>query len=1135
MFLLKIFLMLSLGCFKNFQKVKYNLKWNGDIIKIFQDDVEILINFLENLREKDEINSLDSHGMSLIHYCILYGDVEKLEILLEKGADLNLKTSSGKNVLLLCLERKELNSEKNLDNTPKTSFLNKKILSNIKREFVVHLIFKENFDTNFSYNNLTFEQYINKCYQISLKLKEKSVEALYDVYFYEDVLAFLERKRRYDSLNIYDKSIVEPIFDSLFDNDLEALKIHLNKFNKEEIRKIYFDNKNLLQTAIAGNLVEIAKFLIPYFNLNELQINEDQFLHSAAYFLRKEILIELLKAGADPNVLDFGNATPLFVLCNHYLEHLKADKDERKVIVVNNLYLIPFEDKFFEEILDILIEYGADINKVFSNKFTYLHLAVLNNNSKLAEILLNRGAEINLKKLYSKNKNIKNLNIEDLLLMAINKDNIEIVNMLMKRGADISSLEFYNILYSLNPDSKMFETIIFNLKKLESYPALLEKNGTLLFNTLYYFTKNSSKNINIKVIERLIKDFKEDVNYMDKDLFHRSCLQIAIQTRSVELVELILKYGAKTNIKNASFQPLSRAIMLSNLEMVKVLLKYGANPSPYSKEKYRGSPLMVAIERDEKEIVEQLLKSDKAFLGNYEIIISAINHPNTLDLEDVYKKEIIPDNIFNTLLHLACTVSNYKAVRFLLNNGHSPFKRSTEKSDFLLFSQSSVQVLGVNTSKINMVTINKDQRAIDVAIKSSNLNAFSIMIENYNEKILEKNIEEFIRNNFIFGNKTLIVNFEKEYYGIIKSLLKYDQFKDLNLNINYVDEDRTILDYAVEIDNKEFIDLFKSYGALLSAEIKESIKREEREQSLIFNISEGNLNKVKEILRDDKNKVLVADENNITPLTQSVINNNEKIFNLIISALKSINKLNANIDRVDIENKTALTYAIENKSFNIIKTLLENRANPNFRYARQYSYIIELALDQSNKATNIIQILFDYKIRLNLKDIKFLFKNKEKVNILLLKLFKEEIEEYEKSYFKKDVKTKDTFIDKILIDKEALNEFNTMEKDNKNRFLNELKRALDGKSFSDSRDIVGYKPKFGEIRLINSISSDRIFYIKKKNYLIIVGVYLNKRKRVLPIHIYNKAFEKCKLYKNLINKNKIEELENYLEVLKIDD
>ena len=1130
LFFLKLFLILVIGCFKNSKEIKHNLKGNDDIIKIFQNDVEVLINFLENLKERDEINNLDNYGMSLIHYCILYGDLEKLEILLEKGADLNLKTSNGKNVLLLCLERKDLNSEKNVPNTPKDSFLNRRILSNIKREFAHHLIFKKNFNVNFSYNNLTFEQYINRCYQISLKLKEKSSEALHDVYFYEDILRFLEKRRKNDSLNVYDKSITEPLLSSLLNNDLENLKIYLNEFNKEEVKNIYIDGKNLLQIAIAGNFVEIAKFLIPYFNLNEVQINEIQFSHSAAYFLRQEILVELLKAGADPNMLDFGNGTPLFNLCSYHSEHLKDN--ERKVIVVDNLYFIPFDSNLFEEILDILIKYGADINKVISSKFSCLSLAILNNNLKLVEILLNRGAETNLNKLCMKNKNIKNLDIEDPLIVSIKINNVEITEMLMKRGADTSSFEFYNTLYSISPRSKMFEVILSNLKKLTIYPSIVEKKGNLLFNTLHYFTLHSNEKININIIEKLIKDFKEDVNYMDKNFTHRSCLHAAIQIESPELVELLLKNGAKPNIKNASFQPLSSAIISSNLEIVKVLLKYGASPSPYSKERYRGSPLMVAIERDEKEIVKELLKSEKSYLGNYEIIISAISHPNILNLEDFYKKEIIPNDVSNTLLHLACIISNYKNIRFLIDKNHNPFEKCIKDTNFALFSKSSFQISKIDAPKIEIVTIKKGERAIDLAMQSSNLKAFSIMIEAYKENFLEEEIEEFIRNNFIFGYKTLVINFEKEYYGVIKSLLKYNQFKDIKLDINYVNEDKTLLDYAMELKDRELIDLFKKYGALLSNEIKENFKKEEKKQSLVFNISKGDLDKIKKILQEDKNKVLIADKNNITPLTASIINNNEKVFNIIIDILKSLHKLSSNIDRLDIENKTALVYAIENRNLNIVKVLLENKANPNFRYARSYSYIIDLALDHSLVATNIIQLLFDHKIKLQLRDLKFLFKNKDKINPILLKLFKDEIEEYKNFYFKID-KNKNSHVNKIFIDKESLIDLQNMEKDNNYKLINELKKSLEGKNFSDSRDIVSYKPKFGEIRLISKISSDRAFYIKKGEYLVLIGIYLNKRKRILPPYVYNKVSDKSKLYKTLIKETRIKELLKHAEELEI--
>ncbi len=241
-----------------------------------------------------------------------------------------------------------------------------------------------------------------------------------------------------------------------------------------------------------------------------------------------------------------------------------------------------------------------------------------------------------------------------------------------------------------------------------------------------------------------------------------------------------------------------------------------------------------------------------------------------------------------------------------------------------------------------------------------------------------------------------------------------------------------------------------------------------------------------------------------------------------------------NIDRIDIENKTALSYAINTKNYEVIKILLKSGANVNFKYCRRYSYNIDLASDNSQETKEIIKIFYDNNCILSNNDIKFIIKKKNLINPYLIKLFENSISKYEGLYsFKIEQNKKSNKIEKILIDKNASKSLENISKENLIKLNGELKKCLNGENFSDSRDLSNYKPKFGEIRLINSISSDRIFYTKKGTYLVILDIYLNKRKRFLPNYIYDKAFEKCKFYRELINKNNIDFLADFAETMNI--
>ena len=67
---------------------------------VFDGDIDLAINLLE--KGKFDLNKLDQQGRTLLHYTGCRGQYHMIELLLEKGADPNIKDKNGNTPLHWC-------------------------------------------------------------------------------------------------------------------------------------------------------------------------------------------------------------------------------------------------------------------------------------------------------------------------------------------------------------------------------------------------------------------------------------------------------------------------------------------------------------------------------------------------------------------------------------------------------------------------------------------------------------------------------------------------------------------------------------------------------------------------------------------------------------------------------------------------------------------------------------------------------------------------------------------------------------------------------------------------------------------------------------------------------------------------
>jgi ankyrin repeat protein len=200
-----------------------------------------------------------------------------------------------------------------------------------------------------------------------------------------------------------------------------------------------YDSKTPIQTGIKYNSVRFFKTLFEKGFLNINYINEHKGLFLAAESNSKEILELFIQYGADVNKTNWHGQTPLFFAAEH--------------------------DAW--DITELMIKNGANVNFRDKKMCTPLFMAVKHNKKKAVEILLNHGAKVNARDkdsntplfyvghFYDSNKtqfkemaelliehgadvNAKNRLRETPIFNAIREDLVDVVKFLVKNKADLT-------------------------------------------------------------------------------------------------------------------------------------------------------------------------------------------------------------------------------------------------------------------------------------------------------------------------------------------------------------------------------------------------------------------------------------------------------------------------------------------------------------------------------------------------------------------------------------------------------------------------------------------------------------------------------------------------------------------------
>jgi ankyrin repeat protein len=287
----------------------------------------------------------------------------------------------------------------------------------------------------------------------------------------------------------------------------------------------------LLKAIKNNDKTQVSSLLNDGAGISIVDEDGDNVLMYAALYASADCMDLLLKKGADPNARNKLGETPL-MWCSHDLTRSKLLLDHKADINAttnagNTALLIACTGDGQREMINLLLEKGADpLAKNDKGETTLMRVALFGDTA-VARILLNRGIAIN----------VKNTDAETALAMATKTVNKEMVYWLLDNGADA------NILDSYKATPLAYAVVVNNIDMVN---ALLQRTKEMntpdIDGMTFLMWATYNEHDNPAIIQALL-DRGALVNLKDKN--GATALSWALKKGNTATVALLKKAGAQ--------------------------------------------------------------------------------------------------------------------------------------------------------------------------------------------------------------------------------------------------------------------------------------------------------------------------------------------------------------------------------------------------------------------------------------------------------------------------------------------------------------------------------------------------------------------------------------------------------------
>lgn len=486
---------------------------------------------------------------SPIMNCATRGLQNGFQMLLDKEADVNLKTEKGDSILHYILEHSNFNED--LINTVIEKSQDEFLSSKNSKHLTPLMIASQKGKVS------CLKSLLIRCKDLVHDFDNEGKTALTHAAI-EGKVASLEALIQSGSdVNFIPTEPEQPI-----SSDFEG------KSRLKRARTNYLVKKTPLMFASQnGHLNVVVKLIEHGANINQISLNEETALTCAVYKDHVKCVEVLIKAGADIN-FRFSGSVPVVLLaaCNNHMncvEYLvKKGADVKGLQLLHKV--LGHQDH--DRLVRLLLRKGVDANAKTWEGVTPLMIAAKNGHLKSLKVLLSKKVEIDL--LYD--NDFKN---RSALMLAASKGNKDCLNCLINKGANVNlannkgltalseacrkgNLDCVTALLAqgaeINPQNKNIEKPLvaaFDSDKTDMVYWLLDHGADIndrdvLGNTFLHFLLNKYIIKNMALVKKCL-EVGADVNCTNNN--GETLLMAAARLHSEEVLEILLKRGLRVN------------------------------------------------------------------------------------------------------------------------------------------------------------------------------------------------------------------------------------------------------------------------------------------------------------------------------------------------------------------------------------------------------------------------------------------------------------------------------------------------------------------------------------------------------------------------------------------------------------
>ncbi|XP_076288512.1 transient receptor potential cation channel subfamily A member 1-like [Lasioglossum baleicum] len=582
-------------------------------------------------------------------------------------------------------------------------------------------------------------------------------------------------------------------------------------------------------------------------------------------------------------------------------------------------------EKGYLNIVEDLLKYGADINRLNRSRFgrdlTALHSAVKTYQVEVAQLLLNYGANVNVKDgrgttpidyaiqngdtemtklLLANGADIKDN--PNLLSIAAGNGSLKIVEDLLKYGADVNRLNsstFGRDLTALHSAVKQHKVAVAQL--LINYGANVNFKNNLGDTPIVYAIENSDTEM-AKLLLTNGADIKDNPNL----------LCTAAGNGSLQMVEDLLKHGADVNMLNSSIcgkdlTPLHSAVKKYQVEVAQLLIDYGANVN--FKDDHGDTPIVCAIENGDTEMTKLLLTNGADIKDNPNLLCTAAGNGSLKIVEDQLKYgadvNILNSSRFGrdlTPLHSAVKGKQMEMAKLLIKYGANVNVKDGKGRTPIVYAIENRDTEMTKLLLTNGADIKEDPSLLCTAAGNGSLKIV--------QDLLKYGADVNMLNSSRFGSDLTPLHSAVKTYQVEVAKLLINHGANVNVKDS---EGRTSIFYAIQYRDTKFTKLLLTNGA----DIKE-------DPSLLCTAVENGSLKIVEDLLTYGADVNMSDSSrsgeSLTPLHSAVKKYQVEVAKLLIN-------YGANVNVKDSQGKTPIVYAIEKRDTIMTELLLINGAD----------------------------------------------------------------------------------------------------------------------------------------------------------------------------------------------------------------